>query len=608
MGKTLEQLEWSRWVSQYTGRKVMILAPLAVAHQTVAEGKKIGLPVHYVRSQFDASGCEARVVITNYDMLKEFNADEFGGVVLDESSILKSYTGHTKRMILEVFKDTPYKLACTATPAPNDHLELGNHADFLGIMPSNEMISRWFINDTMQAGKYRLKKHAERDYWRWVTSWAICMSKPSDLGYSNDGFDLPELVINDEVVKVDHSRAWQYGQLMLTGSLSATSMWKEKSATAEDRCERALQIVCERELTKNTLSTKLSLCGNLNTQPTEETNPNLVQNIEKGEEFKADQKTLKSGNPTPGITIIKTDRSGMKALNATETNGIDVDVRNTQAIRNIGKRQKNQLGNTEEKIHGSNGRKNSGPPLESESKNTNQSLSVKVENALSVMQSLEMDGSEDYSLTTITLPEKSEDYSVPLATSDLENLEITSLSYLEPSNISKRLSEFWIIWCDTNEEQDILENLFEDYAFSIRGNDSINKKISLHERWLKGERNVLITKADIFGWGVNWQHCNQQVFVGVTYSFEKTYQALRRSWRFGQSRPVRIYIVYAESEGSILQTLLRKQTQHREMQLQMNHAMQENGLGLTKRRELEGYTPQVEMQLPEFVYSHRRDS
>lgn len=249
MGKTLEQCQWAKLVQEHTGGKVLILAPLAVAHQTVAEGAKIGLKIQYVRHQDEA--VFPGVYITNYDMLKEFDGSQWDGVVLDESSVLKNFTGATKRMILEMFESVPFKLACTATPAPNDHMELGNHAEFLNIMPSNEMLQRWFINDTMKAGGYRVKGHAERDFWKWVTSWAVCMSKPSDLGYPDKcdrySFDMPKLLLHNETVSVDHTRAWDSGQLIVDESLSATGLWREKKATLKDRCQRAREIVSDQD-------------------------------------------------------------------------------------------------------------------------------------------------------------------------------------------------------------------------------------------------------------------------------------------------------------------------------------------------------------------------
>lgn len=389
MGKTLQQVEWAKHVARHTGKKVMIVAPLAVAHQTVNEGHKLDVSIKYVRSQIELDECHQQIVITNYDMLKEFDASKLGGVVLDESSILKSYTGATKRMLLKMFARTPYRLACTATPSPNDNLELGNHAEFLGVMDSTRMISRWFINDSMEAGKYRLKHHAESDYWRWVTSWAVCLSKPSDLDsqFSDDGYILPPVNFELSTVAVDHLRAQEYGQLFINETLSATAMWKEKRITALDRCKRVKELF--------------------------------------------DQKP----------------------------------------------------------------------------------------------------------------------------------------------------NESWVIWCDTNDEADKLIELFEGQNFvEVRGSHSIKEKEEKLNSFSQDNAQVIITKADIAGFGLNWQHCHNTAYTGVTYSFEKLYQSMRRLWRFGQTQPVNIHLVYAETEDNIMTTLNRKQEAHHKMQDKMNQAMRENGL------------------------------
>jgi DNA modification methylase len=328
-------------------------------------------------------------------MLKEFDPGYFSGVVLDESSILKAFTGKTKRMLLDMFDATPYRLACTATPAPNDHLEFGNHAEFLGIMDSNKMISRWFINDTMAAGNYRLKKHAASDFWRWMTTWSVCMSKPSDLGqYSDDGFILPGLHLHEAIVDVDHTRAFEKGQLFLTESLSATGMWAEKRRTSADRCQMARYIFDE----------------------------------------------------------------------------------------------------------------------------------------------------------------------------------------------NNQDSDYWIVWCDTNDEADQLKKLFPD-AVEVRGSDTIPEKERKLELFSDGQVSMIITKPDIAGFGLNWQHAAKMMFVGVTYSFEKTYQALHRSLRFGQKNEVNAWMIYAETEGNITKTLKDKEEKHKEMQEQMNAAQEIYGLdGLRQTR------------------------
>jgi len=236
MGKTLMQLEWAHRVP---GR-VLILAPLAVASQTVREAAKFSIPdVAYCRDQSQVSG---KITIANYEMLDHFDPSEFSGIVLDESSILKSFTGSTKRQIIESFCDTPYRLACTATPAPNDYLELGNHAEFLGVMRSNEMISRFFINDSMSAGSYRLKGHAREAFWRWIASWAVSITKPSDMGYDDSGFVLPELKTDLIVVSTDGLPAHE-GFLFRDPTLSATGIHEEMRLTSERRAAAAATLV-----------------------------------------------------------------------------------------------------------------------------------------------------------------------------------------------------------------------------------------------------------------------------------------------------------------------------------------------------------------------------
>lgn len=410
LGKTFQYLEWAKHVSAHTGGAVLILAPLAVAYQVVGEGEKFGVAVKYCHEQSEVG--DARIVVTNYERLAKFDAAHFKGVVLDESSVLKNFTGKTKRLLVETFKGTPYKLACTATPAPNDHLEFGNHAEFLDVMPSHEMLARWFINDTMQAGNYRLKKHAAKDFWRWLTSWAVCLSRPGDLGKAYDlpDFDLPPLNVHEHLVKLSEAtiaRTFAEGRLVPDDKPSSTALHKVKRESLDDRIEEARQIVAD----------------------------------------------------------IAPDR--------------------------------------------------------------------------------------------------------PIA-----------------------------FWCDTNDEADALKAAFPE-AVEVRGSDNADRKEAKLRSFSEGKARMIITKPDIAGFGLNWQHCADQVFIGVSYSFERTYQALRRSYRFGQTKPVNAHLIYGLAEGNVLATLREKQAAFAEMQAEMNAAMHEHGLFRDDaRRELvtaEGDTP---MQLP----------
>lgn len=414
LGKTAMQLEWAHQVAAKTGGKVLVLAPLAVADQTVREGVKFGIDLRYVADGSSVLDTDA-VVISNYDRLHLFDTSKFVGVVLDESSILKNFTGKTKRAIFEAFKATPYKLACTATPAPNDQLELGNHAAFLGVMEANEMISRWFINDTMEAGNYRLKKHAEKDFWRWLTSWAVCLSRPGDLGkdYELAGFDLPPLNIREHTLAASAetiARSWQEGRLIPDDKPSSTGLHKVKRESLPQRVEAVKTIV-------------------------------------------------------------------------------------------------NKIG-TDEQI---------------------------------------------------------------------------------------------LIWCDTDYEADALKAAFPE-AVEIRGSHKHEVKAAGLLGFADGKHRVLITKPEIAGFGLNFQNCSQQILAGVSFSFERFYQAVRRSYRFGQTKPVDVHLVYAETEGNVVQVLKDKQSLFRDMQEGMNVAMSEYGLFRDDGvRGLSSSTGAVPMKLPDWL-------
>lgn len=241
MGKTIMQLEWARCVNMHTGGNVLILAPLAVSQQTVREGAKFGINVKYCRDQLDV---KPGIAITNYEMMDHFDPSLFTGIILDESSILKSYTGKFRNQIIDSFRETPYRLACTATPAPNDHMELGNHAEFLGIMNRVEMLSMFFVHDGGDTSKWRLKGHAESEFWRWVASWAVMIRKPSDLGYDDGGFILPEMKIIHHVVKKGEAPE---GFLFPVEALTLQERQQERKSTVEVRAEMAARVAMESE-------------------------------------------------------------------------------------------------------------------------------------------------------------------------------------------------------------------------------------------------------------------------------------------------------------------------------------------------------------------------
>lgn len=366
-GKTVMQLEWARHVP---GR-VLMLAPLAVAEQTVREGAKLGMSPKYLR----ADDGETRIVVANYEMLSHFAPENFTGIVLDESSILKAYDGRTRTTIIEAFAATPYRLACTATPAPNDHMELGNHAEFLGEKTRSEMLAEYFVHDGGSTADWRIKGHAEESFWRWVCSWAAFMGMPSDLGYSDDEFRLPELIMEEHIIPIDHGAASKE-----TGMLFAM----QARGLSEQRAVR-----------RGTMKKRVKMAAKL-----------------------------------------------------------------------------------------ANGR-----------------------------------GAA-------------------------------------------------VVWCELNDESAALAKAI-DGAIEVKGADSHESKHAALTGFSDGVHRVMVSKARIAGFGLNWQHCNNVIFVGASHSFEQTYQAIRRCWRFGQKRPVHVHIIRAETEEEVVSNYRRKEAQFREMRVKM---------------------------------------
>ena len=231
LGKTFIQLSWADQVHLHTDGRVLIVAPLTVADQTKREAEKFGYDAKICESQKD---CVDGINITNYEKLEKFVAKEFVGVVLDESSILKSYTGKVRNQIIEMFANTPYKLACTATPAPNDYMELGNHSEFCGVMTRAEMLAMFFVHDGGQTSKWRLKGHAKDIFWQWMASWSVFLDNPKDLDYNVSGYDLPPLHINEIIVDGDEP---------IVESLTLTERREARKESLDLRCQKAAELV-----------------------------------------------------------------------------------------------------------------------------------------------------------------------------------------------------------------------------------------------------------------------------------------------------------------------------------------------------------------------------
>lgn len=240
LGKSFIELEFARQCAEETGKPSLILTPLAVAGQMIREGQKFGIDARQIREQSEIGD---GVMVANYERLAKLDPASFGAVVLDESSILKSYAGRTRAMIQDAFELTPFKLAATATPSPNDHTELGNHAEFLGVMRQQEMLSKWFINDTATASQdWRLKGHAVEDFWGFVASWSRCATLPSDLGGDDTGYILPDIDRKIHTVAADRMQNVDEGMLFRIPEMSATSFHAEKRLTLQHRCDMAAEL------------------------------------------------------------------------------------------------------------------------------------------------------------------------------------------------------------------------------------------------------------------------------------------------------------------------------------------------------------------------------
>lgn len=239
LGKTPQQLDWARIISRAVNKPVLILAPLAVSLQTEREGRKFGIEVTVCRSQSDV---RPEVNVTNYERLAAFSPHDFGALVLDESSILKG-DGPLRRSVQDFSSSIEYLLACTATPAPNDHMELGNHSEFVRSLSKSEMLASFFVHDGGDTSKWRLKGHAVRPFWEWVSSWASVVRRPSDLGYPDDGFALPELVIREHIVGEVVARDTLFGD-------EAQNLMERRRArknSMEDRVARAAELAADGE-------------------------------------------------------------------------------------------------------------------------------------------------------------------------------------------------------------------------------------------------------------------------------------------------------------------------------------------------------------------------
>lgn len=398
LGKTIQQLEWASQIHRRVGGDIVIIAPLAVVGQTIDEGRKFGYKVARVGDSGDG------IYITNYDQIPNLNVKDYVGVVLDESSILKNFDGATKQLIIDSFKGTPYKLACTATPSPNDVMELGNHAEFLDVMSRNEMLAMYFIHDGGNTSSWRLKGHCEQMFWDFVSDWATMIEKPSDIGFSDEGYILPPLHLIEDHIETAKRDNWALFNDM---AVNATNYNEELRQTVEERMHRVAEIV-----------------------------------------------------------------------NASEEN--------------------------------------------------------------------------------------------------------------------------FIIWIKQDKEGDILRSLIPD-AVEVRGSERPEVKESKLLGFGRNEYRVLVTKLKIAQFGLNYQNCHNQIFASLDFSFESTYQGIRRCYRFGQTEEVNIILICTDTMQNVRETIQRKQEAFEDMQKKMTEATNRNISAKNKFHQTRGT---VEMSIPQFITNY----
>lgn len=411
LGKTLQQLTWARQVADYTSGRVLVLAPLAVAFQTVEEARKFGIDgVAYAASEAEAV---SDIVVTNYDRRHLFDLSAFAGIVLDESSIIKAHDSKTRGDLMEAAADIPYRLCCTATPAPNDWTEIGQHSEFLGVMSAKEMLAMFFVHEgSVRANpnveEWRLKRHAETDFWRWVASWAVMLRSPRDLGYDEPGYDLPPLNLHQITVQAEYKPT--AGLLFPTEARTMAERLAVKRESIADRVKAAADLV--------------------------------------------------NANP---------DRP-------------------------------------------------------------------------------------------------------------------------------------WLIWCHMNAEADALAKAI-DGAVNVQGSDKPEVKAKHMLGFCQQAPRVLISKTSIAGFGMNWQHCQDMVFVGLNDSFEQLFQAIRRCWRFGQEKPVNVYMIASELEGAVVANLRDKERKYDRMADAMVAHMRDLSTASIRggRVTASTYTPTQKMELPQWL-------
>ncbi len=593
LGKMRMAIAWADMVRNHSGQPVMILCPLAVAQQFVAEGLLMGIRVDHVREESDVTG---GINITNYDRLHKFDMSIFGGVALDESSCIKSHTSKTLALLMDAFRATPYKLCCTATPSPNDWTELGTHAEFLGVRSRSEMLAEFFVHDGGDTSVWRLKGHAREIFWRWVASWGAMIRSPADLGYDASAYELPPLTIHQHTVEIEHNP--EHGLF----ALEAQTLTERRQARRESLHQRvsavALHVkynwykMATYKRTEQTHGVEARACAGeeseVGSRPgvQEEAKRAKLQGQGGQEEIHGRVLQVEPGE------VFEKDSGAADRIQRNETEEVRGESRSERRCKSVCEGM--ARGEPGEKVctETSTVRNNTG---------TAQADDGCSGECLRNMRTFGHERPEDVSpCGPLSRDEKgSRDSLLSLQHGDREVQEQRETS----AGGSGIHPEAWLIWCDLNDEQDALEKEFGDLALSIRGADTTEEKEDAVARWLRGERQVMISKASILGWGLNFQHCANQAFVGVNDSYEGFYQAVRRSWRFGQKRPVNIHVFASNQDGAVVANIKRKQEAAQAMAEAMSRetlaAVRESVLG--SKKDTNDYATARPIFLPSFL-------
>lgn len=533
LGKSLMELSWAEHVVKQFNAPVLILAPLSVSHQTAREGEKFGIPARVVASQSEVDG--PGIYITNYEKLHHFDPSVFPGICLDESSCLKSFTSVTRNALIVAFANTPMKLCCSATPAPNDRMELGNHSEFLGVLTRTEMLSTFFVHDGGDTSKWRLKGHAQEEYWRWMCGWAVMMRKPSDLGYSDDGFILPPLNYHHHVVKSEKN---------LDGFLfpvEAQTLIERRGARRDSITERvALTASLVLNLTHGKpASAQVVSREQASNRQGEAQDLHERVSASESREVESHAGAASAGPSEKAFTV--SNRSRVSRKSKASIAGVSTP------------QPEGEKGATAKKVQpdsGAVGTNDSGPA-----------------EPLLDMQATGEREQVDVSLCGL-LPQNGQGSGTALRKLQSRSREIQGLYTATPSG-DPIPSAQWVIWCGLNAEQDALAKVLGDRCVSIYGSLSDSEKEKRLAQWLNGEKQFLLSKVSIFGWGLNLQQCANVAFLGLSDSFEELYQGVRRCWRFGQKSPVNCHVITSEAEGAVVKNIQRKEADAARMAKEM---------------------------------------